>query len=435
METAAPPRRKAAARDGHGNAAVDGRATPALSRRENAAFFLVAAAVRLAAAAEVGLRRWRFGDGVAYARAAGALWTTGRYPDHTDLLLFRPPGYPAFLAISTLGHPAAVVWDKVVNVLLGSAAVLVLAAVAGRLFGSRRATRASALLAAIHPGFVVLSTDVQSEPLYLLLLIAAGFLLIVSVDRPSSGCALGAGAALALAALTRPAAIAYVPLLAAPVFDRRFPAAVRRAIAGSAFFGFAVFLLPWTVRNAVRFHALLPVSDGGGMVLYQGNSDWAVRYYAARTPAERQRWGDDFNLGLAVWARTVPGLSDSNPAVRSRALRDAAIEWVRAHPAAEGRLVVAKLGHWLRPGADPGEWGSAAALGTSAWTIAVTALAVIGWWNARRRGARAVAAAAMAIALLVHLATIVAVRYRFVSWDPVIVLYAASGIEKLAGRV
>src|SRR5438874_1509496 len=101
-----------------------------LPRREKAALFALALAARVAAIAALGFGRWRFGDSIAYVRAARALWRTGTYPDHTDLFLFRPPGYPLFLALSTAGHPAAIAYDKIVNAMLGAAAVVVLASIA-----------------------------------------------------------------------------------------------------------------------------------------------------------------------------------------------------------------------------------------------------------------------------------------------------------------
>ena len=48
-------------------------------------------------------------------------------------------------------------------------------------------------------------------------------LLLTAVDRPSSNLALLSGGVLALAALTRPSALALAALLSAPLFDRDYP--------------------------------------------------------------------------------------------------------------------------------------------------------------------------------------------------------------------
>src|SRR6185503_20257616 len=125
------------------------------------------------------------------------------------------------LAAATLGHPRSVAAGKAINAVLGALAAVLLAAFSARIFGSRPVAIATGIAAALHPGLVMLSTDVQSEPLFVVLLLISGYLLLAAADRPSSNLAIAAGAALALAALTRPAALALCPLLAAPLFDRR----------------------------------------------------------------------------------------------------------------------------------------------------------------------------------------------------------------------
>ena len=80
----------------------------------------------------------------------------------------------------------------------------------------------------------MLSTDVQSEPLFVLLLLCSGYLLLAAADRPSSNLADRGRRRLALAALTRPSALALAPLLAAPLFDRRWPRRARGQVAASA---------------------------------------------------------------------------------------------------------------------------------------------------------------------------------------------------------
>jgi hypothetical protein len=74
------------------------------------------------------------------------------------------------------------------------------------------------------------------------LLAASIFLLRVTVERPSSGMGLAAGGALALAAACVPAALLFAPAFALPLADRRYPPAVRRALAGSGFLGLALGL-------------------------------------------------------------------------------------------------------------------------------------------------------------------------------------------------
>src|SRR5262249_40128963 len=167
------------------------------------------------------------------------------------------------LAVVTLGHPERVLAAKLANAVAAALTALVLAAISARLFRSRAAAAATAVAAALDPSLVLVSTDLQSEAIFILLAVCSGFLLPAPVDRPSSNLGVAGGALLGLAALTRPSAIALVPLLAAPLADRRHPVRARAHLAASAVLGFVLTVAPWTVRNAVRYHEFIPISDNG----------------------------------------------------------------------------------------------------------------------------------------------------------------------------
>ena len=378
----------------------------------------------------------RFGDSFAYIGAAQRLLREGTYPGNTDGLFFRPPGYPFFLAASTLGHPAAIAADKLWNAALGAAAVVVLAAVARRIFDSRAIALAAGGIAALHPPFLYLSSQVQSEALYLSLASAAGFLLLVCVDRPSSGMGLLAGAVLAVAALVRPSALVLAPFLAAPLFDRRYPPRVRRSLAATALAGFCLALAPWTIRNAIRFRTLLPVNDEAGFVFYQGNSGWNARFYRLRSLDEYRAWIAELNAAVtAKWAKEIPGLDGPNPAGRSLALASAAVRWARDHPREEAWLLWRKAREWLRPGASPLVRGWTVSLLTGAYYSVLFLFGAIGLAAARRRGIACFCVAMLAATMAFHVALLVLLRYRMATWDPVLILYAPSGILRLVGGV
>jgi hypothetical protein len=82
------------------------------------------------------------------------------------------------------------------------------------------------------------------------LLLAAAILMAVALRRPSSNFAVLSGGCVALAAWTRPGALALAPLLLTPLFDRRYPARMRVHLAGSAVLGLGVGLLPWALGRA-----------------------------------------------------------------------------------------------------------------------------------------------------------------------------------------
>jgi hypothetical protein len=376
----------------------------------------------------VGFSTLRFGDASAYVFAARALARTGHYPLRTDSYIFRPPGYPVFLVAATLGEPDRVAWAKVANAALGAAGCLLLAALSARLFRRRAVALATGVVAALCPGLVVLAIDVQSEPLYIVLVAGAGFLLLVAVDRPSSNLALAAGALTALAALTRPSALALAPLLAAPLGERRYPMRARAHLAGSALLGFALTLGPWTLRNALVFHELIPVHDGAGIVFYQGNSDWTVQFYRdVRTREDLDRWVHAMDAEIRREADALDAAGKRSPTGRSRHFFRLAFEERRRDLSGWARLELRKAWDWLRPYPSPIFWPMPVVLVVGTYYAALSVFAAVGLARERRRGVRLFVLAYLSLTMLPHLAMLVLWRYRLACWDPVLVLYGVFG--------
>ena len=175
-----------------------------------------------------------------------------------------PVGYSAFLAIfyAMLGPHAWVA--PVVNALTGSALVSVVHRVAWPSLGRWRA-RIAAILTAIHPGLIVYSAVVMTEPLAALLALLAVYFIVRAPDRKSSlvCCAL----TLSAAVLVRPSTLAVVPL-----FAFLLPVSFWRAAASTASIGALCVLgvLPWTLRNCQRMDGCAFVSTNAGWNLAIG---------------------------------------------------------------------------------------------------------------------------------------------------------------------
>ncbi len=404
-----------------------------LGRRAWLLIFLISLVVRLAAIEVVGFQTLHFGDARAYLFAAGELVRTGHYPPATEPFYFRAPGYPVFLVAATLGHPDWIALEKIANAVLGALAAVVLAALSARIFRRRNVALATGAAAALHPGFVFLSTDIQSEPLFLLLLLAAGWLLLVSTDRPSSSLALLAGGTAALAALTRPSALVLAPLLAAPMFDRRYPLRIRSHLAAAAFLGFLFTLAPWTLRNAAVYRELVPVNDAGGSAFYQGNSDWMVRFYRLKSAEEYRAWSAAMFADLERQTRAIEAAAPRSPAAKSRYFFRKTIEERRGDPAGWARLLLRKAWDWTRPYPNPLFWPAWAVWTVGVFYAALTLLAAIGIADSPRAGVRAFSLALLFLAMASHVAILVVWRYRIPYWDPVLLLYGVSGAFSRVG--
>jgi len=311
----------------------------------------------------------------------------------------------------------------------GSLVPLLLAALSARIFRRRGVAIATGLAAAVHPAFVLASSEIQSEPLFMLLLLAAGFLLLAATDRPSSNLAVLAGAALGLAALTRSTGLSLAPLLLAPLIDRRWPRRARGHLAASAVLGLAVALSPWVVRNAVRYHELILSSDAGGLSFFHGNAVWAHRYYALQSRSEYLAWQQDLDRDMR---RRLVALESErgrrlSPGERSGGFRRMGLDAIRADPSGAVRLLLLKAWHWIRPYPTPWFWPAWIVAATGLLYLALDVLAVRGAIVSPRRGVAVFCAGVLAVSMVAHVVLLVIWRYRMPYWDPILILYAIPG--------
>lgn len=399
--------------------------------RAGLAIFAVALAARLLVAAHAGFSTASFADAPAYLRAAQSLADTGRYPLRTDPYYFRPPGYSAFLTVITLGHPSRIAVAKVANAALGASAAWLLAVLAARLFRRRDVALAAGLAAALDPSLVFVSSDVQTEPLFLALLLAAGFLFLVCVDRPSSNFGVLAGLLLGLAVLTRPSALALTPLLLAPLLDRRYPLRARSHLAASAALGIALGLLPWVIRNAVVYRDFILVSDVGGLNTWIGNGEEMRRFYDLRTLEDYERWAAENDRVTRARIAGLEAAGLATPAAVSRALLRETFSDMAARPAWHLELLFRKAWDWLRPYPNPLFWPRVAVVGIGILYAALYGLAALGLARAPRRGVALFAAGVLVLSMAAHVASVVSWRYRVPYWDPILILYGSWGGQRM----
>jgi len=221
-------------------------------------------------------------DSAFYHGVAGALAEGRGYEDPAtgQTTAQWPPAYPATLALAYLVPGDNLLTAKAVNVALALVSIVLVCALAGRLF-DRRAGLLAALLLAVFPSYVFLSTLVFAENLFV-----PAFLLVVTLvawwglsGRPPTALhSLAVGAAIGFSAMVRaegiwlvaPAGIVW--LLA----SRRWQTAVRNAVFVAA--GVAMLLTPWTVRNAVQLDEVTPIRSASAGILNVGLNPEYRRY-------------------------------------------------------------------------------------------------------------------------------------------------------------
>jgi len=192
-------------------------------------------------------------------------------------LIFYPPLYPWFIAIlyRLLGGLPAVLW---VQAAIGALLVPAVGR-AGRLALGARAGLGAAAVVALYPDFVWFSVHFWSEILFIVLL-WWGIERVLHADSTGSiRAAALAGVFWGLSTLTRELALHLAPFAAVWLVRDGFLRGRARPLGRSPGWVLAgVFALtlvltvaPWTIRNAIVFHAFIPVSTMGGSNLWQGN--------------------------------------------------------------------------------------------------------------------------------------------------------------------
>lgn len=267
-------------------------------------------------------------DAADYARHARSIAAGKGYPPTAvpggGPTALRPPAYPYLLggvfAVSTDNVEAG----RFLQVLLGVAAVALAGLIALRVWGAAAGVLTLAL-AAVYPPLIVGTAALAVEPLFLVLELGAVAAILAFRRGERPAWAVAAGILAGLAILTRSnGAVLVLPLaLAAWGHPRRSWRAARMPALVVACA--ALTVAPWTLRNALTFDRLIPVSTQDGFTLsgtYNATSDGDVRYPAAWRPANAD----------PHYARLIERHSDSSEPELNDVLRSAALRYAGDHP-------------------------------------------------------------------------------------------------------
>jgi 4-amino-4-deoxy-L-arabinose transferase-like glycosyltransferase len=232
-------------------------------------------------------------DAQAYAVLAGNLeggsgFTVG--PGATQPSSNYSPGLPLFVAgiykVSGGVHPQLA---RIVLALIGALSVLFAYLIGRRLVRIQRtlksgppggsnsanaefgAALAGAFLVAIYPARLEYQGMLMSEPLAATLL-SGGVLGALWAWDGGRWRWLLPGVLFGALALARPEYLAIAGLVALVVFAREARSDWRSSLvrAGIFLLGLVVIVAPWTIRNAVALDRFVPISTGGGQVLFAG---------------------------------------------------------------------------------------------------------------------------------------------------------------------
>lgn len=186
------------------------------------------------------------------------------------------PGLPLFVA--GIYKVTGGVHERLARLLL--AAIGALSVLFTYLIGRRLSGPAAGLIGAaavaIYPALLEYQGMLMSEPLAATLLSAAVLAIFWAGDPPSGQAPrarwLVPGLSLGALAMVRPEYLGVALLLALLVLLRGIRSDWKRSLARAAILlaGVVVVVAPWTVRNAEALGRFVPISTGGGQVLFAG---------------------------------------------------------------------------------------------------------------------------------------------------------------------
>jgi 4-amino-4-deoxy-L-arabinose transferase-like glycosyltransferase len=241
------------------------------------------------------------------------------------------PGLPLLVAgIYELGGGVHERLARVVLALLGTLAVLFTYLIGRRLSGPV-AGLIGATAIAIYPALLEYQGMLMGEPLAAVLLSGAVLAALWAADSESRPRWLLPGAIFGALALVRPEYLGVALIVSLVVLAKSWRAGWRTALVPAVLLlvGMAVVVAPWTIRNAIALDRLVPISTGGGQVLFAGTY----------LPSD----GNPERVGAEVVER-YPGLFGPN------AVRELRLEQILArlaaqrHPGMETDKALSKMG-------------------------------------------------------------------------------------------
>ena len=264
-------------------------------------------------------------DYLAQAIAAGEDYPRTGYLLQGGPTAVRGPGYPYLLggvyALSGDSRSAG----RLAGAALGALAVLLLYLLVKRIWG-RRVGLVAATMAAVFPPLVLLSQELLSESLFVVLELAA--LLCVLNFRRSGGLlrwAVAAGAMCGLALLTRNIGLALIPAVAFGTWTARPRLGPRALLAPvAALVAAALVIAPWTLRNAAEFGRFIPVTTSTGLTAAGVYNETSFR-----DSASHGAWRDPQIVSEFTPLFATPGIDEGD--VDERLLR-AARNFAWQHP-------------------------------------------------------------------------------------------------------
>lgn len=357
------------------------------------------------------------GDAPAYEALARSLAEGRGYvnPHSGQPTAYRAPGYPFFLAgVYTMFPGADFRLLRILQAALSACTIPLVYALA-RHCGERRVALLAAALFAFYPSSIYFSALLITETLALFTFTLVLVLLAQTIREEQKKGSIrwhaACGTVLGLATLVRPITL-LLPLYLLALF-LIFPLHAPLRTRGIVYLllTFCLILLPWSVRNYLRFHRFVPVSTTAGTVIWQGLQP------------------DPRGYGFTPWEQIERVLPEGLDEVEaSRYLLRDALRFARRHPARTLWLCGVKLASLFSP-LDGRRCRLGSAYNPAYGIVLMTALWA-GWKNLKTSPMARAAAWVILYFALMAIVFYGSPRFRL-SFEPLLIVFSAVGIAGL----
>jgi len=366
-------------------------------------------------------------------------------PDATQPASNYSPGLPLFVSgLYALTGGVHERMARLVLALIGTLAVL-FSYLIGRRLSGQLAGLVGAAAVAIYPALLEYQGMLMGEPLAATLLSGAVLAMLWAAGtdgrRPAGGW-LAPGLLLGALALVRPEYLAISFPIAVVVFARRGRDEWRAGLAQALIMlaGLAIVVVPWTVRNEVALGRFVPISTGGGQVLFAGSympsggePEKVGEEVLKRHPELRRGLPRDPRLEqiLAALAhQRYPGREAD--AALAKMGRERLWDDVSQEPVEYAGFLASKL--WLIWGYGPRDVMHAPAWAVFHWLLLALGLLGLGVLGYRRRWEAALLATALLAATAIGLLLVASPRRALVTL-PLLATLAGVGVAWVGCRL
>jgi 4-amino-4-deoxy-L-arabinose transferase-like glycosyltransferase len=308
-------------------------------------------------------------------------------------------------------------WGQLLlDISLSTASVWLVYALAWEIFGDRVAALMAAAGAALYPYFIFYSVLGLTETLFIALLLAA----FLAWYR---GAFLTAAIFAVLGILTRPSIELLVPVLVVYFAFAIHHYDLRSTARHVLVYGlvYVALMSPWWLHNYVAYGSFVRLNLASGFVLYSGNNPM------------NQSGGSI--LGVDLDNHRFDYISD--PVARDRAFGDAAVSYIKEHPARFVELAWLKFVRFWQPWPYAQEYKNSFYVVVSILSygpILLLSLMYLALWG--RYDLRKIAPILVFIAYLtaVHSVLITSIRYRL-PIEPFLIIFASVALRRILGTV